>query len=171
MFAALRRLREDREGSVLVEGTILVPVLVTLFLGVFEFSWYFFSQQLVEMGVRDAARYLARVELTGTNTPCTQTDPDTGNLYEDEAANIAATGQRDSGGTARVKGWTAAKVAITCLTSPALGGGSVYADGQSSMTIIYVTTTFADPTLGLFPALGLTTPSLSFTHQERYIGG
>ena len=39
------------------------------------------------------------------------------------------------------------------------------------MTIIYVTTSFADPTFGFFPYFGLTAPNLSFTHQERFIGG
>ena len=51
----------DDEGSVLIEATILMPFLVTLMFGLFEFSWYFHKQQLVESGVRDAARYLARV--------------------------------------------------------------------------------------------------------------
>jgi len=51
VFAAWRRLREDRRGSVLFEGTILVPVMVTLFLGVFKFSWNFFNQQLVHSGI------------------------------------------------------------------------------------------------------------------------
>jgi hypothetical protein len=38
------------------------------------------------------------------------------------------------------------------------------------MTIIYVTTSFTDPTLGLFGFLGLAAPSISVTHQERFIG-
>ena len=61
----------DDEGSVLIEATILMPFLVTLMFGLFEFSWYFHKQQLVESGVRDAARYLARVQdvAEGSN-PC-----------------------------------------------------------------------------------------------------
>ena len=96
---------------------------MSLFLGVFEFSWYFYNQQLVEIGVRDAARYMARVQVAGTpNTPCTQTDS-SGTLYTTDAANIAVTGQTASGGTARVSGWTAANVTISCLSSDALASG------------------------------------------------
>jgi Flp pilus assembly protein TadG len=165
----LRRAFGAEDGSVLVEMTLLTPILVSLYLGVFEFSWYFYNQQLVEAGTRDAARYMARIELTNGNTdPCTQTDAN-GNLYTSDAANIAVTAQTATGGTARVQGWIASNVTINCLASPALVSG-FYADGSSSMTIIYATTTFADPSLGFFSALGLTTPSLSFTHQERFIG-
>jgi Flp pilus assembly protein TadG len=64
----------DDEGSVLIEATILMPFLVTLMFGLFEFSWYFHKQQLVESGVRDAARYMARVAQDGTN-PCALTVP------------------------------------------------------------------------------------------------
>lgn len=148
---------------------MLTPLLVSLYFGVFDFSWYFYNQQLVEAGVRDAARYMARIELTGGNTnPCAQSDPN-GVLYTTDAANIAVTAQAASSGTARVTGWTASNVTINCVASPSLRGG-FYADGSANMMIIYVTTNFVDPSLGLFAALGLSTPSLSFTHQERFIG-
>jgi Flp pilus assembly protein TadG len=147
---------------------LVTPLIVSLYFGVFDFSWYFYNQQLVEAGVRDAARYMARIELTNGNTnPCAQTDPG-GTLYTTDAANIAVTAQT-SGGTPRVSGWSAANVAITCVASHALSHG-VYADGSASMTIIYATTSFADPSLGFFATLGLPTPSLSFTHQERFLG-
>jgi hypothetical protein len=111
---------------------------------------------------------MARIELTNGNTnPCAQTDPG-GTPYTTDAANIAVTAQT-SGGTARVTGWTASDVSITCVASPSLSHG-VYADGSASMTIIYATTTFVDPSLGFFAAIGLSTPSLSFTHQERFLG-
>jgi len=31
----------DDDGSALVEATIVMPLLIGLFLGVFEFSWFF----------------------------------------------------------------------------------------------------------------------------------
>ena len=148
---------------------MLTPLLVSLYFGVFDFSWYFYNQQLVEAGVHDAARYMARIELTNGNTnPCLQTDP-SGALYTTDAANIAVAAQTASGGTARVTGWNASDIIINCVASPSLSNG-LYADGSASMTIIHVTTNFVDPSLGFFPVLGLSTPSLSFTHQERFIG-
>jgi Flp pilus assembly protein TadG len=167
-FPIVRGAWRDKDGSALLEASLLTPLLVSLYFGVFDFSWYFYNQQLVEAGVRDAARYMARIELTGGNTnPCAQKDPG-GVLYQTDAANIAVTAQT-SGGTARVTGWTASDVTISCVASPSLGTG-FYADGSASMMIIYVTTSFVDPSLGFFAAIGLSTPSLSFTHQERFIG-
>ena len=159
----------DEDGSALVEATIVMPLLITLFLGVFEFSWFFYNQQLVVSGLRDAARYMTRIELTdGNRDPCTQKDS-YGALYTDDAANIATTSQPLPGGSARVSGWTSADVAISCLSSIALEGGD-YADGAANMTIVEVTTRFADPSFGLFSSLGLKAPMLSFSHQERFLG-
>jgi Flp pilus assembly protein TadG len=159
----------DDDGSALVEATIVMPLLIGFFLGVFEFSWYLYNQQLVVSGLRDAARYMTRIELTdGNRDPCVQKDQN-GVLYTAEAANIATTAQSDPGGSARVSGWNAADVTISCLSSAALSNGR-YADGSASMTIIDVATRFTDPSLGLFSALGLKPPPLSYSHQERFIG-
>src|SRR6266446_7315894 len=112
----------DAGGSVLVEATILTPFLVTLMFGLFEFSWYFHKQQLVESGVRDAARFLARVAPEGTN-PCTLTTPVD---FKARAQNIAVNGVA-TGGTARVPGWTTASVILSCATfnnsGPTYDGG------------------------------------------------
>jgi hypothetical protein len=169
VFAWMKMLRDDCDGSALVEATIITPLLVSLFLGVFEFSWYFYNQQLVVAGLRDAGRYMTRIELTnGNSDPCAQKDQN-GVLYAADAANIATTAQPAAGGAPRVSGWKAADVTISCLSSAALDNG-LYADGSKSMTIIDVATNFADPSLGLFSALGLKAPMLSFSHQERFIG-
>jgi Flp pilus assembly protein TadG len=169
VVAWMKALRDDCDGSALVEATIVTPLLVSLFLGVFEFSWYFYNQQLVVAGLRDAARYMTRIELTaGNGDPCAQKDHN-GVLYTAEAANIATTAQPAAGGAPRVSGWKAADVTISCLSSVALDSGR-YADGSASMTIIDVATSFADPSLGLFSDIGLKAPLLSFSHQERFLG-
>ena len=158
----------DEDGSALVEATIVMPLLIGFFLGVFEFSWFLYNQQLVVSGLRDAARYMTRIELTdGNRDPCAQKDQN-GVLYTADAANIATTAEA-VGGSARVSGWSAADVTISCVSSAALEGDE-YADGSTSMTIIDVATRFADPSLGLFASLGLKPPMLSFSHQERFIG-
>src|SRR3984957_12186175 len=158
----------DEEGSALVEATIVMPLLLSLFLGVFEFSWFFYNQQLVVSGLRDAARYMTRIELTdGNRDPCAQKDQN-GLLYTADAANIATTAEA-MGGSARVSGWSAADVTISCSSSAALENGN-YADGSTSMTIIEVATRFGAQSLGLFQSLGLKPPMLSFSHQERFLG-
>jgi Flp pilus assembly protein TadG len=166
--AKTRSLWRDEDGSALVEATIVMPLLIALFFGVFEFSWFFYNQQLVVSGLRDAARYMTRIELTdGNRDPCVQKDQN-GVLYTADAANIATTAEA-TGGPARVSGWSAADVTISCFSSAALDAGN-YADGSTSMTIIDVATRFADPSLGLFASLGLKLPMLSFSHEERFIG-
>jgi Flp pilus assembly protein TadG len=169
---AASALWRDSEGSAIIEATLLTPLLFALVLGVFEFSWVFYQQQLIEMGVRDAARYMARIPITSTATPpdtnpCDQTDTNgTGALFTTNAGNIALYATTtSSGSTQRVSGWTG-PVTITCTQN-------TYASGTYAETSIYAiqaTTSFTDPTLGLFGYLGLPTPSIIFTHNERYIG-
>ena len=165
-----RSLWHDQQGSALIEATVLIPVMLTVFLGVFEFSWYYFQQQVVETGIRDAARYMARIPITSTasSDPCTQVDGSDVS-YKSYAANIAATGNPLSGGTARAKGWSASDITITCGKSAALSSGT-YADGAASMTIIEVKTHFTNPSLGFFAFLKLAAPAILISHKERYIG-
>lgn len=158
---SIASLWDDTEGSALVEATILMPLLVVLIFGVFEFAWYFQKQQLVEAGIRDAARYLARVyDVQEGSNPCSNSTDVT------DAKNIAVYGTTSSG-TARVTGWTAADVTLSC--TPLDNSTETY-DGGTTLYIINAGTTFADPALGYFGLLGLTTPNLSASHSERAIG-
>src|SRR5882672_11394935 len=104
----LQLLTRDEEGSALIEGAIVVPVLCVLLFGVYEFSWFFYQQHLISTGLRDAARYLAR-----SSAPC---DPDAFGWPVDRASakNLATTGSI-GGGAARLKGWTAAAVELSCV--------------------------------------------------------
>jgi Flp pilus assembly protein TadG len=155
---------QDDQGSVLVEATILMPFLVTLMFGLFEFSWYFHKQQLVESGVRDAARYLARtaVDSEPPISPCGDA------TFVANAQNIAVTGVI-SGGTARVPGWTVGSVSMSCAAFANSATPPAY-QGSSIIYRITAATNFVDPALGYFGMLGLTVPNLSASHTERSIG-
>jgi adhesin HecA-like repeat protein len=154
LLERMRSLWRNREGSALVEATVVVPVLFTLTFGVYEFSWVFYTHQLVSAGVRDAARYAAKAP-----NPCDST-------IETDAKNLATTGQISSGGTARVHGWSAGSVSVSC-TSVDNSAGTYR--GGSTITIVHVTTSFTDNSLGFFPYLGLTVPTISVGHSERAI--
>ena len=67
----LQSLAVDDEGSALIEGAIMVPVLCVLVFGIYEFSWFFYQQHLISTGLRDAARYVARLP-----TACDPISPD-----------------------------------------------------------------------------------------------
>jgi adhesin HecA-like repeat protein len=150
----MRSLRRNSEGSAVVEATVLVPVLFTLTFGVYEFSWVFYTHQLVSAGVRDAARYAAKA-----SNPCDST-------IVTDAKNLATTGQISSGGTARVMGWSADSVSVSCGSVDNSAG--TYRGG-ATITIVTATTSFTDSSLGFFPYLGLTAPTISVTHSERAI--
>jgi Flp pilus assembly protein TadG len=162
----LRSLWRDTEGTAFVETTVLMPLLIALFFGVFEFSWYFYNQQLVEIGVRDAARYLARgpyysSEITEATDPC----QDATNVTR--AKNLAVTGTVDGSSSARVQGWTTTEVQITC---PPFNNTTYSYEGPSTFYRVTVSTSFDDPQLGFFGLLGLGIPHLFSSHTERSFG-
>lgn len=164
----IRSLWCDTEGTVLLEATLLLPVLAVLFFGVFEFSWYFYNQQLVESGVRDAARYLARGPYTSVASFV-----DEGTSPCDDAANVAAakeiavTGTSDGSRGPRVKGWATKYVTISC---PKIDNTGNPYDGPNPFYLVKVGTVFPDPILGFIGFLGLGTPNLSAYHEERAFG-
>jgi Flp pilus assembly protein TadG len=155
----------DREGSALVEGALLVPVLFALMFGIYEFSWLFYQQHVISTGLRDAARYLAR-----SSNPCDGASLNW--LAAEDAAKTLATTGSINGGNARVKGWTAAMVTPLCraIDNPlAPNGASVYR-GRPTIFVVTVSTRFTDPSLGFFGFLGLPAPVISVAHSERAIG-
>jgi hypothetical protein len=155
----------DREGSALVEGALVVPVLFALMFGIYEFSWLFYQQHLISTGVRDAARYLAR----SSNT-CDGTSPDW-LIAEEYAKNLATTGSIN-GGNARIRGWIAAMVTPQCtaIDNPSGPNGLPTYRGMGTIYVITVSTKFSDPSLGFFEFLGLQPPVISVAHSERAIG-
>ena len=106
----------------MLEGTILVPVLFALIFGVLEFSYYFYQQHLVSTGVRDAARYLARVQ-----------DP-TAAAAQTTAQNLAATGSPAGGSYRRAKGFDPAEVSISfsLVANAPVGGVRPYRQSSRS---------------------------------------
>jgi Flp pilus assembly protein TadG len=160
---SIAALWQDTEGSALVEAAVVMPMIIPLVLGVLEFSWYFHKQQLVESGVRDAARYLARTSAADSDAnPCNNA------TSLSNAQSIAVYGVITGGGTARVPGWTTGSVIITCPSFPNTAGSYL---GATTIYRVTVTTTFVDPALGFFTLLNLTVPNLSASHTERSIGG
>jgi Flp pilus assembly protein TadG len=155
----LQSLWRNSEGSALVEGALVVPILCTLLFGVFEFSWLFYQQHLISTGIRDAARYIART--ANPNDVTIQTG----------AKNLATTGAID-GNIARVGGWWARDVDITyaSVDNPVGVNGLTSFRGGPVIQSVTVSTTFAVPSLGFFGFLGLKPPAFTVSHQERVIG-
>jgi Flp pilus assembly protein TadG len=158
---ALRKLIGEETGVAAVEAALVVPVLVLFGFGVLEFSNGFFDHQQVTTGVRDAARYLARVS-----------DP-TDATSQGYAKNLAVSGAI-AGGKARVAGWTVANVTIAIANvanpiNPATG--ELTYRGANPLKIVTVSTSFPYRQMGFLTAFGLATPPLTVAHSERWIGG
>ena len=154
----VQSLWRNGEGSALIEGAIIMPVLLILALGVFEFSWLIDQQHLISTGIHDAARYIARSANPNDLT------------IQKHAKNLATTGAID-GDTARVKGWTTRDVTITYASvNNSVGtNGLTPFRGGAVIQSVTVSTTFSVPSLGFFGFLGLKPPALTVRHQERVI--
>jgi hypothetical protein len=151
----IRTFWQSDHGTALVESAIILPVFLTLVGGVYEFSFYVYQQQLVTIGVRDAARYLA---LTADPTSTTN---------QADAKSLALTGSIN-GGPDRLSGWTPADISIQIDT---VDNNTATYSGGSVIRLVTVSTSFVDPSLGFFDLLGLNPPTMSVSHQERAVGG
>jgi Flp pilus assembly protein TadG len=154
-----RRLKSfwrNDSGTALIESAIVLPVFMLLIGGVCEFGYFFYQQQLVTTGVRDAARYLALA--ANPNNVTSQT----------EAITLAVYGLINGSTTPRVLGWSTADVTVS-VTAPDNSSGVYCSD--CIIETITVSTSFADPSLGFLGLLGMKAPKISVSHQERWVGG
>jgi Flp pilus assembly protein TadG len=157
----LRSFSGASDGAVLVEMTILLPFLLVLCAGVFEFGSLFYQKMLVETGVRDAARYMSRCTLA----ECSET----------KAKNIAIYGD-PAGGTARVDNWAVGDVSITysSFTNNDGSGNKLYRGGPT-IQVVRVATTYSytgGGLLGFLQNLGIVASpiDINVAHEQRVIG-
>jgi hypothetical protein len=153
----------DQQGSALIEGAVMVPLLIAFFSGVFEFSWFFYQQHLVAMGLHDAASYLAR-----SSDPCSPTSR-AWKVEVAQAKNLATSGSI-SGGAARVRGWTTESVTPHCtkIDNP-IGTNGLSRYRGSSIYVVTVSTKFTYPSLGFLALLKLRSPVISASYSQRAI--
>ena len=59
-------------------------------------------------------------------------------------------------------------VTISCAPFANSGGSGTTYEGGATLYLITATTNFADPALGFFGLLGLTTPNLSASHSRTF---
>ncbi len=152
----LKSFWRDDPGTALVESAIILPVFLLLIGGVYEFGYFFFQQQLMTTGVRDAARYLA---LTANPTNATS---------QANAANLAVYGLIDGSTRPRVSGWSTADITVSVTTTD--NSSAVYCGG-CIVEVVTVSSRFADTSLGFLGLLGLSTLTINVSHQERWVGG
>jgi Flp pilus assembly protein TadG len=149
----------NERGAALVEMAIITPLVISLAAGVFEFSNILHTKLLIESGIEDGARYIAR---------CSGPDETTCNT---RGANLAANGSV-TGGTARVPNWLPADVAVVYLPVAALDADGVrlYRSDGLNVRVVQVSTSYNYTGTGLWDILGLGAMQLAVAHQERVMG-
>jgi Flp pilus assembly protein TadG len=150
----------DDIGAALVEFTLLAPFLLFLGLGMSEFGRFLYQYQLVLDGVRDGARYLAR--LYDPADSAAQAD-----AKENNAKNLVVTGTIDGSGAPRVDGWTVTDVDFIIIDIPNPDGDY---RGDTTIHAVQATATFDYADVGFLAALGLPAISIDATHMQRAIG-
>jgi len=151
------RLLRDDAGAAFIEFALLAPFLLFLGLGMTEFGRFLYQYQLVLEGLRDAGRYLARLDPNDTTN-------------QDKAANLAVTGTVDGTGEARVDGWIADDVGFSVdEVANDDGSGNPLYRGAADIEVVQVTTTFDYADVGFLSALGLDAISIDAAHEQRVI--
>lgn len=159
---AATKFRQDERGAILVEMTLVAPLMLSLSAGVFEFGNLIQKKLLIEAGLRDAARYAARCRPIGT-------------ACSTAAANIAARGSVDETGAPRVAGWAAADVTVnpqyqTIAITVDGSGNQNYRSSTANVYTVRVSTSFSYAGVSLLSYLGLGPITLTGAQEERYIG-
>lgn len=155
LLSALKSLSRADSGAALVEAAIVLPIVVVLVGGVYEFGFFIYQEQLATSGVRDAARYLA---LTADPTDVSN---------QADARNLAVAGSI-GGGAPRVAGWSTSDISIAVN---AVNNSAGTYSGGATIQLVTVSTRFLDPTLGFLGLLGLKAPTITASHEERVVGG
>jgi hypothetical protein len=151
-------LRKDERGASLVEMTLVTPLVLALAAGMAEFGTVMYQHQLIETGVRDAARFLSR-----------RPDPSADAVL---GQRLAATGVVTTGGVNRVSWWNVGDVSVSVvnIANPLVSGERTYR-GPDPIRVVRVSTTATYPGVGLLRALAITTGlTVRFTHEERVVG-
>lgn len=168
LLNTLRLFRREEGGAILVEMTLLTPLLLTLSVGVFEFGNLIHQKLLIEAGLRDAARYAARCNTliyteAGLSIDCAA-----------NAENIARFGNVAGTGSTRVTGWDASEVDVVIgdvsrCHAAVVSGVIQYHSMTANVCIVRATATFAYQNLGMLDFLGIDPITLTAVHEERLI--
>jgi Flp pilus assembly protein TadG len=161
----LRKTGDGESGHAILELAVVLPVFLTIALGVFEFGRLIYSQHLIQNGVRDAARYVAGLQYDAA-------DADLLDANLAKTQNIATRGV-DTGGTNRVSWWAPSTVSVTysdVANGPTECEGVRCYRGGDTIVVVTVSTDVAYSPLGFLGFLGLDSITLSSTHQERLFG-
>lgn len=148
----VRSFIRNQSGAAAVELALILPAALALLFVTFDGAYYMFCEQRVIKGVRNAARYAARLDLSNYGCP--------GGTFSGPAStvqNLARTGAL-TGGNPLVPGWQDSDVQITVNCSA--GRGGIYDASGGNAPTVRVSTRVVFPSL-----LG----AMGFSESETHI--
>lgn len=158
-FPLARRFRRDKRGSVALEAGLSAPLMMLLLAGVGDFGSVLYAHHVVQTGLTEAARHLARVD-----------DPTT---VEATARRLAVTGSMLDGREQRLAYWTGTDITIEyrTLANPADPTTGLRAQrGGEEIRVARVSTTITVPTIALHAILGKTAVQVYLVREQRVVG-
>jgi Flp pilus assembly protein TadG len=170
----LDRFRRDHRGTALVETALILPLMVPLTAGVFEFGNLIHKKLLMEAGLSDGARFAARCNSQlYTNAGLAAIN------CADIAANIAVFGNVGGTGNSRVEGWLKAGGASNNATVTIAASGSChdavvagvteYRSTTAQVCIVRAAGAYPYSGIGMLSLLGIGPITLNGFHEERLI--
>jgi Flp pilus assembly protein TadG len=113
MRERLRLFLHDQIGAAAAEMALILPLVMVMLFATFEGAYYIICEHQVVTGVRNAARYAARLDFSQYACPAATFSGSTATIK-----NLARTGQL-TGGTSRVQGWVDGDitVSVTCASA------------------------------------------------------
>ena len=159
MFGTLLSFFKAKRGAALVEFSLVAPLLILIMCGLAEFACVMRQYHIMEKGVRDAGRYMARVPMTG----CTLNG-----AAVTQAQNLALTGRIGSG-SYLLPSWTDPSTVSVAVEQCFNNSGGTYR-GRANMPVIEVTARAPYADLGLLSVIGVGDIALEVSHQQLWIG-
>ncbi len=159
---------KDLRGAALVEFTLLLPFLIVIMAGMLEFGRGLHQYHTAAKGVKNAARYLARVVDEGSCPPSSTA----WTTQVAKAKTLAQHGSFSSSDPLSLSNWSNASditVSVSCVDNSA----GTYR-GDDDIPVVTVSTSFAYNSLGLLSLTnvpGLTGLQIEVSHEQMFIGG
>ncbi len=144
----IRLFLHDQIGAAAAEMALILPLVMVMLFATFEGAYYIICEHQVVTGVRNAARYAARLDFSHYSCPSTYVASPSGvpTITEGQIKNLARTGQL-VGGTARVQGWGSVATDTTISVSCTGSTGGIYAATSGNAPKVRVSARFNYPSL------------------------
>jgi len=141
MKRARSQLIADRSGTAAAEMALVLPLLLVLIFGAFDAGNYFLAEHVVQKGVRDAARYAARLPLADFPS-CSVPS---GGVAEQQTQRVARSGDPTGAAGQRLAGWTSDAMTTVTIACPNTGASyetaGIYTDFPVRAPVVTVSAT------------------------------